>query len=90
MSWSFYGVGKPKALGSAIDRYANNFGDTATSQSRREYDEAAPALKTLVGCAPENQAVSVNASGHASFDGEGRKTSGNISVEIKTLGMLHE
>ena len=90
MSWHFSGVGKPDALKRAIDTEVQGYGDPATSQSRREYDEAAPALKTLIGAAPAGAVVSDTASVHASFDDHANRNGGGINVDIKTIGMLRE
>lgn len=85
MSWSFYGVGKPAALKAAIDKELSNYG---TGQSADEFAAAAPHLKGLLDCADENAAVSVSATGHASFS-NGVKTYQQINADIKQLGQLY-
>lgn len=80
MSWSIQVVGKPENVTKALEAHAERL----TGQSRQEYDEALPALKTLVAGNVGPVAVSVNASGHASFEA-GLKTHSAINAEIKQL-----
>ena len=80
MSWSFSAVGKPDAALRSLD--TQNTG--LTDQSKREWDEAKPALKALVGANVGNVAVKVSANGHASFT-NGVKTSGQCSCVIESL-----
>lgn len=82
MSWSFSAIGKPEAVARALD--TQNAG--LTGQSKVEWDEAKPALKALVGANVGTVAVQVNASGHATFDNEGKKTSGTCSCNV---GVIH-
>jgi len=81
VSWSFQAVGKPEAVKRAIEESSNN---KLTGQSLEEWNEAKPALLTLVGANVGNVAVTVNANGHASFS-DGVKTQGQCSVAIQSL-----
>ena len=81
MSWSFQAVRKPDAVKRAIKESSNN---KLTGQSLEEWNEAKPALLTLVGANVGNVAVTVNANGHASFS-DGVKTQGQCSVAIQSL-----
>jgi hypothetical protein len=87
MSWSFSAVGKPGAVKRAIEESHNN---RLTDQSLEEWNEAKPALLTLVGANVGNVVVRVSASGSASFethvsrrDDEGSPTE---KVRIKAHG----
>lgn len=83
MSWTFQGTGKPEAVARAID----NAIKTYTGQSLKEFELAAPHLKELVALnTGAGLLVSVEASGHASFDANGVKTYGVCAVKI---GQLH-
>jgi len=80
MSWSFQAVGKPDAVMASI-RTVNN---GLTGQSLAEWEEAKPALLALVGANVGHVAVTVNASGHATFS-NGEKLSGTCSCVIQPL-----
>lgn len=65
MSWSFSGFGKPDAVVREIEKA--NFG--LTGQSKDEWEEAKPALLTLVKAnVGNNIAVKLDASGSASYE----------------------
>jgi hypothetical protein len=83
MSWSFSAVGKPEAVTRAIDESSNN---KVTGQSLDEWNEAKPALRTLVGANVGNVAVRVNANGHASFMAKENPDGVGASVPVKTQG----
>lgn len=65
MSWSFSAVGKPDAVKRAIEESSNN---KLTDQSLAEWNDAKPALLTLVSANVGNVVVKVSANGHASFE----------------------
>ena len=95
MSWSFLAMGKPDAVGRAIEESSNN---KLTGNSLEEWNEAKPALLALVG-ANQGNIVKINAYGSASFelkpmghDSEGSPTahervrvSGSCSCVIESL-----
>lgn len=78
MSWSLSVIGTPDAVKRALADYS----DALAGPSKQEFDEAKPALETLVGQNVGTQAVKLVASGHASFEGD-QKTSGNCSAVIE-------
>lgn len=80
MSWSVRFLGKPAAVVAALEKHS----ETLTGQSLEEYNEAKPALITLVKGNVGAQIVDVTASGHASFS-NGEKTSGTVSVTVAPL-----
>lgn len=78
MSWNVQMAGKPEAVHKALETY----GDTLTGQSREEFEEARPALQTLVAAnVSPNVVVKLNASGHATLQ-DGKKTYGSCSVAL--------
>lgn len=79
MSWSVRFIGTPEKVVEALDK----FGDTLSGQSKEEFDEAKPALVTLVN-GNVGPMVDLNASGHASF-AAGKKVSGNTSVVLSPV-----
>jgi hypothetical protein len=86
MSWSFQGVGKPSKIPAAIDKAIEGYGATdPNNQSRKEFELAAVALKSLVAMNSDDNAVSVEANGHANFDTNGKMTYGQCQVTIKSF-----
>ena len=90
MSWSINVIGKPDAIKRALARQS----ETLTGESKREFDEARPAIETLLdqnmsaeGACP--YAICLDANGHGSSR-EGKKLYGACSVSIKTLGQMVE
>jgi len=79
MSWSVQFVGKPDAVVRALEGHIEK--NRLTGQSKAEYEEALPALKTLVQGNAGLVVVNLVASGHASFQ-DGVKTSGSVSVKL--------
>jgi hypothetical protein len=85
MSWSFSGVGKPDALKRALDNQLSQY----SGQSKEEFEQAAPHLKSLLDCAHDQAAVSVSANGHATFV-DGKRTHAHVQVTIQQIGTLYE
>jgi hypothetical protein len=85
MSFSITVIGKPDA----IKRKLAEESARLTAQSKIEFDAVKPALETILDQQVGNTAVLLNANGHASFT-DGVKTSGQCTVEVKTLGQLAE
>lgn len=85
MSFSIIVVGKPDA----IKRKLTAESERLTGQSKEEFDAILPALHTVLDQNVNNGVVQVSANGHATFTG-GAKTSGQCSVEVKTLGQIAE
>jgi len=81
MSWSVTVIGKPDKVAEELDKHS----DTLTGQSKTEYDEAKPALQSLVrlNVGGENL-VKLTASGHANFT-DGKKTYGTCGVTMETF-----
>lgn len=81
MSFSVSYVGKPDA----IKRKLVEESDRLTGHSKEEFDAVKPALETILDQHVNNHSpISLSANGHASFT-DGVKTSGQCSVEVKTL-----
>jgi hypothetical protein len=80
MSWSVRFIGKPENVIGALDKHS----ETLTGQSKAEFDEAKPALQTLVR-QHVGQLVDLSANGHATFT-NGEKSFGNCGV---TLGAMY-
>lgn len=79
MSWSVTAIGKPEK----VSEYLESYKETITGPSRKEYEEAMPHLQALVLLSMgSDKVVQLNASGHASFDSDGKKTYSNIAVTI--------
>jgi hypothetical protein len=94
MSWSFSGVGKPAALKRALDERSEGMGtdpagDPKKNLSRFEFDHAKAHIGALLDAADQESAVSINAGGYASIDGDGVVTPKSLNVEIKQLGVIH-
>lgn len=79
MSWSVRFIGKPENVIEALDK----FSETQSGQSKQEFDEAKPALQTLVR-QQVGQLVDLEASGHATFT-DGVKTYGNCTVRMGAM-----
>ena len=86
MSFSVTYVGKPEAIKNKLADYTHQL----SGQSRNEFESVKPALDTILDQNVGNGAVVLNASGHASFNAEGEKTSGQCSVSVSTIGILAE
>ena len=85
MSWSVQFLGSPEKVVEALDKFAS---DWPEGNSKTEYNEAKSHLIGLVKQCVGDKAVSVVASGHASFS-NGNKNDGNISVQISQIyGLL--
>lgn len=80
MSFSVSFIGKPEA----IKRKLAEESDRLTDQSKLEFDTVKPALDTILDQQAGNGIISLSANGHASFK-DGVKTSGNCSVDVKSL-----
>lgn len=82
MSWSISIIGKPDKVVEELSVYS----DTLTGQSKIEYDEAKPHLQALISQnLGENIIVNLQASGHANFDSEGKRTYGACTVNLSLL-----
>jgi hypothetical protein len=79
MSWSIALIGNPDAICKALDAQSEKM----SGQSKQEFDEAIPAIKTLVSCNVNGQSVRVTRNGHASFDAAGTKIQGYTAVNIE-------
>ena len=95
MSFSVSFVGKPEA----IKRKLADESVRLTGQSKEEFDAIRPALDAVLDQNVGNGAVFLSANGHASFSDpnatpsvptERRKTYGQCSVEVRTLGQIAE
>lgn len=84
MSWSWAGAGKPSALKRALSTY----GAVLTGASREEFDQARPALDTLLDANTDDRAVVVEANGHAYTDDGGRHAT--CAVSVRPIGLLAE
>ncbi len=81
MSWSLYLMGTPQGVLKELDSY----GETLSGQSKEEFLEAKPHLQALVALnLGENQNVTLNAAGHATFN-NGEKTFSNVNVTLAPL-----
>lgn len=85
MSFSITLVGKPEAIKRKLAEESGRL----TDQSKVEFDAVRPALETLLDQQVGHGAVHLSANGHASFR-DGVKTSGQCTVELKTLGQIAE
>jgi hypothetical protein len=91
MSWSFQAVGKPSKIPAAIDKAIDGYGPAGpNNQSRKEFELAAVSLKSLIAMNTDDNAVSVDANGHANFDVDGKMTYGECQVTIKLIYGLIE
>lgn len=85
MSWSVTYLGTPDKICDALNKYS----ESLSGQSKNEFDEASPHIKSLL---LQNVGASIfrlNASGHAQFNSEGNKTSGYCAVNIEQIyGLL--
>lgn len=80
MSWSLSFVGKPEN----IKRKLNEMSASLTGQSKAEFDEAKPALDTLLDLnVAQAGFVQLDANGHANFTPEGVKTYGNCGANLR-------
>ena len=91
MSWSFSGIGKPSKIPAAIDKAIEGYGTPSKdNQSRAEFESATPHLKALVLMNSDDNAVRVEASGHANFDASGKMVYGSCKVQIEPVYGLIE
>ena len=90
MSWSFQGIGKPSKIPAAIDKAIEGYGTPSPdNQSRKEFECAAGPIKALVAMNSDDNAVSVEANGHAQFNPDGSIKYGQCTVTIKSFyGMI--
>jgi hypothetical protein len=82
MSWSVSIVGKPAAVRRALDEHSNH---KLTGQSKKEWDEAYPALRALVNGNMGDLLVNLAASGHASTNSDGVRTQGQLNAVLTTV-----
>lgn len=91
MTWCFSGVGRASKMPEAIDRAIETYGEASeVNQSRKEFELVAPHLKALCLMNTDDDAISVNANGHAVFDSDGKMTYGSCLVKIEFVGSLVE
>lgn len=87
MSWPLNAIGTPTALCAEIDRVSG----TLTGLSKTEFDEAAPAMKSLVSqnVGQGGTMFQLDASGHANFrheaDAPPVKIYGSVSFSLKSI-----
>jgi hypothetical protein len=80
MSWSVQFIGKPENVVAALDKHS----ESLTGQSKQEFDEAKPALATIVQQNVGGPLVHVEANGHATFS-DGTKTFASCSVKVSPI-----
>jgi hypothetical protein len=85
MSFSVTFVGKPDAVKRKLAEQSGQL----SGQSKAEFDAVRPALETILDQNVGNGVVRLDASGHASFDGE-TKTYGQCTVSVSVLGQIAE
>jgi len=89
MSFSITVVGKVAAIKRKLDAESARL----TGQSKTEFDAVKPAIEIILdqNVSPmSDDALRVDANGHASFDAAGTKTQGSCQVTIARLGQMAE
>lgn len=95
MSFSVSFIGKPDAIRRKLAEHSEQL----SGQSKEEFDTVRPALETVLDQNVGNGIVLLNANGHATFSDPNatpsvptprRKTYGQCSVEVRTLGQIAE
>jgi len=91
MSWSIQFVGAPEKVKRAVEEASKSM----SGASKEEYETVKPHLVGLVeqivpSAGSPKIAVSITASGSASIDGSGKKTSGSCTVDLKQIYGLVE
>lgn len=88
MSWSNTWLGKPSAIKRAIAKYR----ESLTGTSQEEFDQARPALETLLDMNMNKDGepvVQLDANGHA-YTKDGERQYSAASVRLQTVGILVE
>lgn len=83
MSWSVSYIGSPEKVCAALDDYSTKL----SGQSKEEFDEVLPNLKSLVSMNIGGQAIRLSANGHATI-ADGVKTYSHLGCEIVNLGRI--